>query len=291
MKEMHPMESEVKEFGLGELIVILRRRKWLIILLAVFCTVIAGAWASIAPKRYDAIVVLSPVSTSSSAGGGISSLGSQLGGLASMAGISGTGDAKKSESIAVLQSEALTERYIQSANLLPVLYSSKWDAQKAQWKPLPQKDIPTLWKANQYFKKNVRTVSIDAKSGLVTLIINWTDAKVAAKWANDLVRMANDFLRNRAITESERNIAYLNDESTKTSVVEVRRAIYSILEQEINKAMLARGSDEYAFRILDPAVPPEKQSSPLLLNWLMLGMLGGLFVSISLVLTEAALKR
>lgn len=288
---MHPMESEVKEFGLGELIVILRRRKWLIILLAVFCTVIAGAWASIAPKRYDAIVVLSPVSTSSSAGGGISSLGSQLGGLASMAGISGTGDAKKSESIAVLQSEALTERYIQSANLLPVLYSSKWDAQKAQWKPLPQKDIPTLWKANQYFKKNVRTVSIDAKSGLVTLIINWTDAKVAAKWANDLVRMANDFLRNRAITESERNIAYLNDESTKTSVVEVRRAIYSILEQEINKAMLARGSDEYAFRILDPAVPPEKQSSPLLLNWLMLGMLGGLFVSISLVLTEAALKR
>jgi len=50
----------------------------------------------------------------------------------------------------------------------------------------------------------------DPKTGLVTLSITWNDPNIAAKWANGLVRMANDYLRDQAIEESERNIAYLD---------------------------------------------------------------------------------
>jgi uncharacterized protein involved in exopolysaccharide biosynthesis len=34
------------------------------------------------------------------------------------------------------------------------------------------------------------------------------------------------------------------------------------METEMQKLMLARGSDEYAFRVVDPAEPPRKRSRP-----------------------------
>jgi hypothetical protein len=120
--------------------------------------------------------------------------------------------------------------------------------------------------------------------------IAWEDPIAAAKWANELVRMTNDYLRGQAIAESERNIGYLNQEALKTNVVEVRKAIYTLMETEINKAMLARGSEQFAFRILDPAAPPEKPYSPLLLNWLLGGAFAGLFISVAAVLMRSSRK-
>jgi uncharacterized protein involved in exopolysaccharide biosynthesis len=175
-----------------------------------------------------------------------------------------------------LQSEALTEKYIQQNDLLPILFNKQWDAQNKRWRATDPTRLPTLWKGNEFFKKNVRTVLTDPKSGLVTMTIGWTDAHIAAKWANDLVGMANDYLRKKAIDESERNIAFLNEQAAKTDVVTVKQAIYAILQSEINKEMLARGNDEYAFKILDPAVAPERPSTPPAVL-LMLGALVGSF--------------
>jgi hypothetical protein len=47
-------------------------------------------------------------------------------------------------------------------------------------------------------------------------------------WANELVRMTNDYLRDQAIQESERNIAYLNDQASKTDAVGAKQAIYAL---------------------------------------------------------------
>ena len=77
---------------------------------------------------------------------------------------------------------------------------------------------------------------------------------MAAKWANGLVAMANQHLRSKALVESERNIAYLNDQAAKTDVVPVRQAIYSILQSEINKEMLARGADRWTRYTGAPAI-------------------------------------
>jgi uncharacterized protein involved in exopolysaccharide biosynthesis len=145
----------------------------------------------------------------------------------------------------------------------------------------------TPWKGNEFFKKNVRTVVTDPKTGLVTMTIKWTDPHIAAKWANDLVSLTNSYLQKKAIAESERNIAYLNGEAAKTDVLPVKQAIYTILQSEINKEMLARGNDEYAFKILDPAVPPERPSTPpatFLMAGAFIGSLGlALFIAFAYV--------
>ena len=75
--------------------------------------------------------------------------------------------------------------------------------------------------------------------------------------ANGLVGLANELLRTRALEEAQRNIAYLNAQADRTNEVELRRAIFNLIESETKTLMLANGRTEYAFRVVDPAVPPE----------------------------------
>jgi uncharacterized protein involved in exopolysaccharide biosynthesis len=277
-----------EEISLPDLLAVVWAGRWLILSITLLCAVAASVVAVILPKQYQASVIVSPVSNSSSSSqlGALSSVASQFSGLASLAGISVAGDSKKSESLAVLQSEALTESYIKNNDLLPILYQKRWDPIGKTWKPTESKKIPTLWKANQYFKNSIRSVATDAKTGLSTLTITWKDPKLAAQWANDLVRMANDFLRDQAIQESERNITYLADQAAKTDLLGAKQAIFAILQSEINKVMMARGSNEFALKVLDPAFAPETPSSPKLAVFLPIGFFGGLILAIFVVVVR-----
>jgi uncharacterized protein involved in exopolysaccharide biosynthesis len=271
------------ELTLKELLALLRRRAAVVACFAIFCVVATGVLAWLTPPTYVATTVVSPVASTGNGGAlaGVSSMLSQFGGLASLAGLGGaSGDTHKAESLAVLKSEALTEKYIQDNHLLPVLYAHIWDAQHNRWKETDPRKIPTLWKANLFFSKSVRTVSLDTKTGLVTLTIAWHDPHQAATWANGLVRITNEYLRTKAIDESERNINYLNQQAAKTDVLPIKQAIYALLQNEINKEMLARGSEEYAFKILDPAVPPEVPSSPRPKLWMFFALIGSLVLSV-----------
>jgi uncharacterized protein involved in exopolysaccharide biosynthesis len=264
--------------------------RWFVLIIVAAATLLAISAALFVTKKYQADLVISPVS-SEQASSQLGALVSQFGGLASLAGISGAKDTKTSESLAVLQSEALTQAYIERNNLLPILFASKWDAARKQWRGSDPAKIPTLWRGNEYFGKNVRTVTTDAKTGLVTLSITWTDPVLAAKWANELVAYANEVLQSKAIREADRNIAYLNDEARKTEVVEVRQAIYSLLQTEINKAMLARGTDEYALKTIDPAFVPERPYFPNFIIWTLIGFLSGLFLSLSALFIRGSFGR
>jgi hypothetical protein len=116
------------------------------------------------------------------------------------------------------------------------------------------------------------------------MTIRWKSPQQVANWANGLVKLANDYLRSRAIEDSERNIAYLKDQAAKTSIIGVQNAINSLLESEMKKAMLAQGSREYALKVIDPAVVPEKRSSPVPVLWILTGFLLGLSGSILTIL-------
>jgi uncharacterized protein involved in exopolysaccharide biosynthesis len=284
MNAQQQLEVDEDQIRLGEIFGILLSGKWPILATAIVFASMAALAAWLLPKSYRAVVLLSPVTnTGSSQLGSLGSIISQVGGFASLAGLSVGSDSKKSESTAVLQSEALTEKYIVENNLLPVLFRQQWDAKAGKWKSTDPERIPTPWKANNLFKNKVRRVTSDAKTGLVTLTITWRDPKTAAKWANDLVAITNDYLRGKAIAETDRDIAFLNEEALKTNVVEARQAVYKILESEISKGMVARGSREYAFKILDPAVPPEKPTTPDPPIWILAGAFVGLLLSSAVV--------
>ncbi len=281
MDDIKSIPKPEKEVGLIDLLKDLWAAKRVIFLVSAAFSLAFVAIGMLIGKKYEATVVLSPTLEDSGSGhlGGLGALAGQYSGLASLAGISIGGGGNNAEATATLQSELITERYVRENDLLPILYAKDWDPVKKTWKVTDPEDMPTLWKAYRYFDKKIRKVEDDKKTGLSTLKVKWKDPVQAAKWANGLAKMTNDYLRQRAIDESERNIQFLNAEASKTNVIEIRNAIYAILQNEINEQMLAKGREEYALKIIDPAVAPELPSSFGVIALAALGFIAGGFAA------------
>jgi uncharacterized protein involved in exopolysaccharide biosynthesis len=224
---------------------------------------------------YKADAVLTASDEISGAGGG-ASLSGELGGLAALAGFGGARNGRLNEAIATLRSRILTERYIKQQNLLPILFAEKWDSEAKRWKTAK---IPTSQDGYLLFEKKIRTVTEDKKTGLIAISVTWSDPQLAAKWLQDLVDQTNDYLRLQAIQRSNQNLSYLNEQLNKASVVELRVAVSKLIEGEIKKAMVAEGSQEYAFRFIDPPVVPNKKISPKRALFFLAGSFLGFFVA------------
>lgn len=257
---------------------VLWRVRWRILFVTLLGAVIGGVAAWVVPDKYLASVLLAPAPSIDEGGGlgGLSGLMSQFGDLPALAGLSLGGESsKKAEAVAMLQSEALTSRYIKEQQLLPLLYPRRWNEVSGTWNTRFWQIEPTIWRGVQKFKSKVRSVSSNTKTGLVTLNVRWTDPELAARWANDLVALTNKVMKTRALEESEQRVAYLSDAEEKAKTVEARQAIYAVMRSEVNRSMLAKGTEEYAFRVIDPAVVAEKPDSPNKIVWTLVGALMG----------------
>lgn len=268
--------------------VLVKNRK-LIGIITAASTLIALLAAFLLPPVYRAEVLLAPVSQDKSEG--LSAIASQYGDLAALAGINlGPSKDKTSEYIAALKSRSLSVSYIKEANLMPVLFASKWDAVKKQWND--GANAPTEWKAFELWDKDIRRVNLDKRTGLVTLIVEWKDSALAAKWANDFTKHVNSKLRTEAVEEAEKSIAYLEKQLPTTTSVEVQQAIYRLIETQTKKKMLASTRGEYAFSTIDPAVTPERKHKPrrtiLVITGLLLGLVGSVIVAIIVSRKHAA---
>jgi uncharacterized protein involved in exopolysaccharide biosynthesis len=253
-------------------------KRWrLIACVTAAITILAIAAALTATPIYEAkVVMLVSADESNSKLQGLSGIASQLG-LGALG--LGAGESNhKAESLATVQSRILTEGYIRDKNLLAILFDKDWDAARKQWKN-PQKPR-TLWDGNKLFERSIRTVVEDRKTGLVTLTITWKDKELVAQWANDLVARTNAHVRQRALDLSAGNLAYLNEELKSTNVVETQQAIYKLIEGEIKTTMLARGNEQYAFTVIDPAVVPQDKSNLRRLYVVVIGFFAGLTIGV-----------
>jgi uncharacterized protein involved in exopolysaccharide biosynthesis len=251
------------------------RRYWL--LAAVLVTTAAAAYlAFTTPPTYRADVVVTEVHDQGM--GAAAQLANQVSGLVGLSSLGLGANRMEPDFEAVLESHRLVQEYITRNNLLPYL-------SRGSKTPL------TLWRAVQQFEKGVLSIRQDPRRGITTLSVEWTDPVTAAHWANGLVAVANELLRTRALEEAQRNIAYLNAQVDRTNEVELRRAIFNLIESETKTLMLANGRTEYAFRVVDPGVPPEIRSGPHRTLLLATGFLVGLFLGGVAVLTAEWLRR
>jgi uncharacterized protein involved in exopolysaccharide biosynthesis len=259
-------------------------RRVLVGIVAAACGILAGAVSFVMTPVYRASTVLVPASDRGF-GDASAALG-QLGGLASLAGIEiGGSNVEVEEALAVLRSREFTEKFIREKNLLPVLFAHKWDAAAGHWQGEEAK-WPTLAKGFRYFNRKLRFVVFDKKTNLITVQVEWRDRQAAAQWANELVARVNEEMRTRAIARAGANVRYLEQELQGTSNVETRNAIGRLIEAHIKQRMLANVSQEYAFRIVDKALPPDADDPvrPQKLQLIVVGAFAGLAFAIIWVL-------
>lgn len=192
-------------------------------------------------------------------------IANQIGGLANLVGVNLAGASGASqEAQALLKSRRLAELFIVRNNLMSQLY------------PKVAKP-PSLWRGVRKFRDNILIIRDDKRNGLTAVGINWIDPLLAARWSNEFVAMANDELRQRAMRESQASIDYLNGQIARTTNLDLQKVMYGLIQNETKTLVLANSRAEYAFTVIDPAVPPEERFSPQRRIMLMLGLaLGGL---------------
>jgi uncharacterized protein involved in exopolysaccharide biosynthesis len=233
-------------------LIALARLVWEQRLLVAICVVLGGAiaatWALLETPMYRAEVVVTDARDQTM--GSTRGITSQLGGLASLAGVNLNGaDSASREAHAILGSRNLAEEFIKRYKLIDAV--------------APNSGKPTtLWLAVKKFRSNVLDIREDPRKGITTIDVDLPDPVQAAHWANDFVALANEVVRTRALNNATRNIAYLNEQLAKTQVVEVQKLMYNIIESETKTLMLANSRAEYAFTVVDPAVAPEMKVSP-----------------------------
>jgi len=254
----------------------------MIIAATVVFAIASVVYALLAKEIFRADVLLAPANEQSTP-----MVSGQLGSLAALAGVN-VGEDGGVEALAVLQSREFARAFIEKYDLLPMFFEDDWDADNKRWQVADPADAPDVRDGVKFFHESILRVSEERSSGLVTLAVEWTDPDVAAEWASILVRRLNDRLRERALLEAETNVTYLQAEMGSTNLVTLQESIGRLLETELQKLMLAKGNEEFAFKILDPAVSPKQRVRPKRALTVVVGtMLGGL-LGVFAVLVAAA---
>jgi len=280
------VEDEISLFDIWRILV---RYKWMILVLTLVSVLASTLFAVLMTPVYRAEVLIAPVTERDNNSRFAAQL-DEFGGLAALAGINTERGGKKNEAIATLKSRMFTEQFIKDEKLLPVLFQEKWDEENQRWGDVDPDDIPTMGDAYELFDEELRRISEDRKTGLVVLSIEWEDPDEAARWANELVRRVNVLLRKKAVRESESAINYVQEQLKQTSVVELQQVLHRLIESEMKEIILAKISEEFAFRVIDPAVAAEEAFKPnmalLLLLGAMLGILGSVILALFLTFLQ-----
>ena len=269
------------------------RRHWIaagaIILL---CGGAATVLAFVLPSYWRIEVTVMPVRPSAGLGNlDLSSISGLLGGGLAGVGASllgGRSAGNQDEALAVLGSRELFDAYATRENLLPQLFDSKWDADNNRWAVTGER-VPTLRTGYKLFSRQIRDITLDRRTGIVTMALTWKDREAAVKWARDLIALTNDQMRQHALIEAKDNMAYLQGAMTKAQASgasnTLNGALANAYERALQSYMYASGQSEYAFRIIDPPTLPDKRERvfPKRTVFLALGLILGMLLSVPVV--------
>jgi len=253
--------------------------------LAIGVCAILGGSAAVAvsfafDKVYRAEVLLAPSNVGGDLSGGIQSLIGKYSSLASAVGVGMPGQGGLTPiAIARLKSRSFVEAFITEQKVMAVLYPEEQPGSQPGAGD-PNAPTHTLQDGYQLFIGKIMLIRQDKAADLVTIRIDWTNRELAAAWANELVSRLNSVMRADAIEETERSLKYLQTELQRAEYVTLKNSISSLMENQINKRMLAVTQPDYAFRVVDPAKPsdPNKKVFPKRSVFLVLGFALGSFV-------------
>lgn len=161
-----------------------------------------------------------------------------------------------------------------------------YDPEAQRWLRDPERFpsvVPLVQEAHPRFLSRLE-LSDDRGSGFFEISFNHESPVVAQAWVQALIKEVNDVLREEEVAQAERSVAYLDEQIRGTSVESVRQNLFTLMQSQIEKKMLAQTSAEYILRTVDPAYEPLEKSNLatvlLLLLSLVLGTMFGVALSI-----------
>ncbi len=264
--------SEEFEISLNQIMALLRQRVLFIVsFTAVFC--LSSIFYSLSIEKYYKSELLMISSLES---GNQSSLISGLLGSSSKTATISSSKITTEEAVATLISRRFLENFIIEKDLLKILFPVYVNEEGTGWVE-GLEEIPTLLDGYSFLSDSLK-ISFDSSLITAELILN--DGKNVSLLLNSLVDEVNAFIRESTIVQTEKNIAFLQQEINKTQLSASKDMLYRLIEQQTQSIMLANTREDFAFRIIDPAVEPIHPYGPNRKLIVILGTIIGFFCSI-----------
>tara|TARA_B100001142_G_scaffold325895_1_gene380346 strand:+ start:940 stop:1794 length:855 start_codon:yes stop_codon:yes gene_type:complete len=239
------------DIDFGRIFDTLLAKKALIIKIVSIFAISSIVFSLLLPNKYTARATLASVE---SQGSSISaSMGSQLGGLASLAGIDlGTSGGDSDAAIEIMQSWFFIEKFLEENNLEEKLTGDGLFGGNGQ---------ATSFQLYERFIEKI-SISQDKKTGFITLTLEDRSPNIAKEWLELYVGSINEFMRLRKLEQVSKNMEYLQREISKTSIAEMKEIFFEIIKDQTKNQMLAEATKEYVFITINNSMVPEKKSSP-----------------------------
>ena len=72
----------------------------------------------------------------------------------------------------------------------------------------------------------------------------------------------NDQLREKDLKESDLALDFLKSEASTATVMEIKRSISNLIQNQLEIQMMAKINEEYVLKIIEPPFVPEKKFKP-----------------------------
>ena len=98
--------------------------------------------------------------------------------------------------------------------------------------------------------------------------------------ANKLINEFNDYIREGELYEINRNIEFLNERVNDSRLLNTSSYLYNLIEAQTTELMIASVRKQFAFLVLDPAIPPDSRSSPVRSDMAISSIILSIFLSL-----------
>ena len=242
--------SDGDEIDLLELIRTLLQAWKTIVGITILCTGLAVAYALHAPEAFKAETLLAPAQEEETAA---SSLLNKFGGLVAIAGVKDKSSSFMSRVMGTLKSRQFLESFILEHNLLVQIFPDQWNPERKEWMPDERGSMIKLSDGVNLLLGSIACQE-DKTTSLYTVSVILNNPHLASLICNKVVLSLNSKFRERAIQRALLKEEYLREELSKTSLSDMKNVLYTMLQAEKQKAMLANITKNAAFEVIDPAV-------------------------------------
>ena len=208
-----------------------------------------------------------------------SSLMSRYSGIASLVGVNLPTSGGSENIMALLKSRSLKKETIEKYHLLPIILYNSWDRKDKRWinkegiiekikkailgsgKKIFSKQEIRMAKAIKTFSKMI-DVSEDKNLGTITVSVEYPNPVIAANLVKDLLSTLKNRMTKEAIEIARKRKKILENELDKTQDPTIQQKLYSLIAKQEETMVMAKVSEDFAFKVIDPPQIPIKKYKP-----------------------------
>ncbi len=150
---------------------------------------------------------------------------------------------------------------------------------------------PSIEKAYKIFYEKHFSSFKDRKTGFIYLHGEHRLPNVAQEIVEEVLSELNEYIRSKDVAEARAALKYIEGKIASSITLDVKRVLASLAEGELQVIALSEASDDFVFKVIQSPFLPETKDRPHRSRMVLVGGLLGFMISFLLVLLAEFFKQ